>query len=58
MKQPHQNGGNTGTFSIEGLAFDEQSGALLIGLRSPTQVCKGSSCAVVLTLKNPARVVR
>jgi Protein of unknown function (DUF3616) len=53
MKQPHQNGGNTGTFNIEGLAFDEKSGALLIGLRSPTQACKGKSCAVVLTLKNP-----
>jgi hypothetical protein len=53
MKQPHQNGGNTGTFNIEGLAFNEKSGSLLIGLRSPTQACKGRSCAVVLTLKNP-----
>ena len=53
MKQPHQNGGNTGTFNIEGLAFDEKSGALLIGLRSPTQACKGKACAMVLTLKNP-----
>lgn len=53
MKEPHQNGGNTGTFNIEGLAFDENSGSLLIGLRSPTRVPKGKSCAVVLTLKNP-----
>ncbi len=53
MKKPHQNGGNTGTFNIEGLAFDEKSGSLLIGLRSPTQKCNGKSCAVVLTLKNP-----
>lgn len=53
MKKPHQDGGNTGTFNIEGLAFDEKSGSLLIGLRSPTQACKGKSCAVVLTLKNP-----
>lgn len=53
MKQPHQSGGNNGTFNIEGLAFDENSGSLLIGLRSPTQSSKGKSCAVVLTLKNP-----
>jgi Protein of unknown function (DUF3616) len=56
MKQPHQNGGNTGTFNIEGLAFDEESDSLLIGLRSPTQACKDRSCAVVLTLKNPHEV--
>jgi hypothetical protein len=56
MKQPHQNGGNTGTFNIEGLAFDEKSDSLLIALRSPTQACKDKSCAVVLTLKNPHEV--
>lgn len=53
MKRPHQKGGNTGTLNIEGLAFDDKSGSLLIGLRSPTQVRNGKACAVVLTLKNP-----
>jgi hypothetical protein len=53
MKRPHQEGGNAGTFNIEGLAFDQMTGALLIGLRSPTQDHDGKPCAVVLTLKNP-----
>lgn len=53
MKRPHQEGGDAGTFNVEGLAFDQQAGALLIGFRSPTQKCDGKSCAVVVTLKNP-----
>ncbi len=53
MKRPHEAGGNTGTFNIEGLAFDPRTGSLLIGLRSPTQMTNGNPCAVVLTLKNP-----
>lgn len=53
MKRPQQTGGNTGTFNIEGLAFDPRTGSLLIGLRSPTRMRNGKPCAVVLTLKNP-----
>ncbi len=56
MKRPHQEGGNAGTFNIEGLAFDQKSGALLIGLRSPTRLHNGKPCAVVLTLKNPHKL--
>ncbi len=56
MKQPHQAGGSAGTFNIEGLAFDAQADALLIGLRSPTQDCMGKPHAVVLTLKNPHKL--
>jgi hypothetical protein len=53
MKKPHEAGGNAGAFNIEGLAFNQNSGDLLIGLRSPTQDCQGKPCAVVLMLKNP-----
>lgn len=53
MKKPHQEGGDGGTFNIEGLAFDQKNRSLLIGLRSPTQEHDGKPCAVVLTLKNP-----
>lgn len=53
MKRPHEAGGNTGTFNIEGLALDPRTGSLLIGLRSPTQMPNGNPCAVVFALKNP-----
>jgi uncharacterized protein DUF3616 len=53
MKKPHQEGGNSGTFNIEGLAFAQPTGHLLIGLRSPTQDHDGHASAVVLILKNP-----
>jgi hypothetical protein len=53
MKKLPLEGGDTGGFNIEGLAFVPETGALLIGLRSPTQPLDGQSCAVVLTLKNP-----
>lgn len=53
MKKAHQEGGNAGTFNIEGLAFDQKKRALLIGLRSPTQEHDGKPCAVVLRLQNP-----
>lgn len=53
MTRPHAAGGNTGTFNIEGLAFDPGKRFLLLGLRSPTQMKNGKPCAVVFTLKNP-----
>lgn len=53
MTRPHQEGGIAGTFNIEGLAFDQKTRALLIGLRSPTRKYHGKPCAVVLRLKNP-----
>lgn len=53
MKARHELGGSNGTFNIEGLAFDTRTRALLIGLRSPTQVSNAKPCAVVFTLKNP-----
>lgn len=53
MKKPHQEGGNTGMFNIEGLAFNQETGQLLIGLRSPTQDGASKAGAVVLVLKNP-----
>jgi uncharacterized protein DUF3616 len=56
MKRPHQEGGDAGTFNIEGLAFDQKTRSLLIGLRSPTQEYDGKPCAVVLMLKNPHRL--
>jgi hypothetical protein len=56
MKRPHPDGGASGTFNIEGLAFDPNSGSLLIGLRSPTQMKGDKPCAVVIMLKNPHEV--
>lgn len=53
MKKPHQEGGNTGMFNIEGLAFNQETGQLLIGLRSPTQEGVSNAGAVVLVLTNP-----
>jgi hypothetical protein len=58
MKKPHQEGGNTGTFNIEGLAYDPITSSLLIGLRSPTQMSNGKACAVVFRLKNPHEVFK
>jgi hypothetical protein len=53
MGRPNGTGGNNGTFNIEGLAFDPERRALLIGLRSPTGFIKGMSGAMILTLRNP-----
>lgn len=53
MQRPHEAGGDDGTFNAEGLAFEQKTGELLIGLRSPTLRHQGKSCAVVLRLKNP-----
>jgi hypothetical protein len=53
MGRPNGTGGNDGTFNIEGLAFDPERRALLIGLRSPTALIKGMSAAMIVTLRNP-----